>query len=704
MSSRLVVCSRALGLALFAACGPPAFTPAFPESQEPEITRSLRALAEPQEIEARPVVAGIGPSGLFAFDLATGQVLWQREVTAQSAPVVAGDFVVTHEAGGITGRRLADGEVRFRLDEEWRLVGAHGVGERVVVSAAVGSVETPRGVIALVKDDDVRWVHELDMPVGRAALVGQRVLVPWATLRMSILDLGTGRELARTRMLDSVVGHAFVQDGVAYVGQHGLFRVQPGLEAGRRDAVPYYEPAGRPLPGQPPLLPDGYQTVAPPDSATHKVRLGWRAISEGDRVSLLSDTLYYVFYKLVFALDANADEIRWVHVHPTDVVGFEVTRQGPVLVDSSGAVVGLDPATGAARFTKSIGTEVQVASVRAGTAELAGEAPADAEPQPLAAQLLAAASLDDARLGGGRALAARHLGRHEGADVTGQLVSLCSDRGAPESARIAACEQVATRTEGVEHVRAAIAKHGSFLDDVQAPPVGALARAAGSMRARGLVSSLVAHIEDPATPNAELPGLFEGLAALGDASVVRPIESFLQMYHAERDDQELTNAVIAAARALHTLQGERSRATLDAVVNDPLTSEPVRSGIRAARAEAEAAAQAAAQAEAAAEAERRATRQPEPEAEPDTRPARITAQITAQVMSPVERRLRECLGEAPQARIALVVAPGGAIETVVVSPSALQECIEPIVRERTFPATQMARREQVTHVVRAPSE
>jgi hypothetical protein len=261
---------------------------------------------------------------------------------------------------------------------------------------------------------------------------------------------------------------------------------------------------------------------------------------------------------------------------------------------------------------------------------------------------------------------------------------------------------VATRTEGVEHVRSALAKHGSFLDDVQAPPVGPLARAAGSMRARGLVSSLISHIEDAATPNVELPGLFEGLATLGDSSAARPIESFLQMYHAERDDPELTNAVVAAARALRTLQGERARTTLGAVVDDPLTSEPVRSGIRAAIAEAEASAQAA---EAEAEAGRRAAAaEREPEAEPDTRPVRITAQITARVLNPVEGRLRACLGEASQARVALVVAPGGAIETVLVSPTELQGCIEPIVRERTFPETRMTQREQVTHVVRRPSE
>lgn len=548
----------------------------------------------------------------------------------------------------------------------------------------------------MIDDDDVEWVHELDMPVGRSALVGQRVLVPWATLRMSILEARTGRELARTRMQESVVGHVLVQDGTVYVGQHGLFRVQPGLEEGRRSSAPYYEPAGRPLPAQPPLLPDGYQVVPPPDNATHRVRLGWRAVADGDTVGLQDGTLYYVFYKLVFGLDADADEVRWVHVHPTDVVGLEITRQGPVLVDAAGEVVALDPATGLPRWKRSLGTQPQAAFVRVGGAEIAGDPVEAAEPAPLATQLLAAARLDDSRLGGGRAFAARHLGRHDGAEVTGQLVDLCADRAAPESTRLAACEQVATRTQGVDHVRAALGKRASFLEDVPAPPVGALARAAASMRARGLVSVLLRHLDDPATPNAELPGLFEGLAALGDASAARPVEEFLKMYHAERDDPELTSAVVAAGRALRTLKRSQGTAVLTAVVDDPLTGDQIRTGLRAAMAEPE-------PQEAEPQAQETAAPAPEPEEAPDTRPERITAAMTTQVFRPVEAQLRRCLGDHPQARLAMVVAPDGAIGTVVVAPNDVQACIEPVVRGRSFPETRNTSSEQVVHVVRAES-
>ena len=42
-------------------CGGSAFTPSFPEKQDPEITRSLRALAAAREGTQDGVVVGVGP-------------------------------------------------------------------------------------------------------------------------------------------------------------------------------------------------------------------------------------------------------------------------------------------------------------------------------------------------------------------------------------------------------------------------------------------------------------------------------------------------------------------------------------------------------------------------------------------------------------------------------------------------------------------
>jgi hypothetical protein len=307
-------------------------------------------------------------------------------------------------------------------------------------------------------------------------------------------------------------------------------------------------------------------------------------------------------------------------------------------------------------------------------------------------QLYAAAALDDSRLGAGRALAAEYLARFPEEAVTEQLVGLCSGEHAPEPLRIVACRAIGERTTGVGFVRDALANRASFLEGTRAPPVGALAKAAGAMRARMLVPVLLRHLEDPSTPASELAGLFEGLATLGDRSAAPAIERFVTLYHAEDGDAHMQNALLAAANALATLRVRSSADVLRRSADDPLASERVREGMRRALAAHEAPPPSetpAAQPEP----------EPEPEPAPDTRPERITAEITERVFQPAIRRLRRCLGEERRARIALVVDPGGAIGTVVINPEPLRECMEPLIRPLAFPATRQTSRENVTYVV-----
>ena len=53
----------------------------------------------------------------------------------------------------------------------------------------------------------------------------------------------------------------------------------------------------------------------------------------------------------------------------------------------------------------------------------------------------------------------------------------------------------------------------------------------------------------------------------------------------------------------------------------------------------------------------------------------------------------------PAARVAMMVGEDGAIQTVSVTPPELAACIEPLVRDRTFPRTRRGR-QVVVHTVR----
>ena len=710
MKAAVGSCASLLLLASgIAGCGAGAFSHEFQERREPEVSIVLRAL-ESVDLSARRSVAVLvtrEPRALRAVDLTTGNTVFEEATPdLSSTPVVAGGFVVSAEGERVVVRRLEDGRTIARLGVASRLLGANGDAGRVVVSVAEGSEQAPLGRLFLVTDGGPQWEHELPLGVGVAALAGDVVVVPWATQRVSFLDAADGHERARVRFSDRVVGRAWVEGGRVILGQHEVWAADRAMAD--PSSIPSWRPIGRPLPGQPALLPDGYLAVPAPEAADNRVRLEWRAAP--DARSAADDVMYFVFYRLVFALEAGSDAVRWVHVHPRDVVGARAIAGGLWLADESGEVLALGAADGAVISRRELDTPILAAAMRPdgaiselpasatteatpdATAETTNGAPAEVASRPsLAAQLFEAARLPDNRLGAGRGLAARHLAAIEGEDVTGQLVELCADRSSPEPARHPACDGLATRTEGAQHIRAALEHHGSFLAARPAPPVGALARAAAAMHQRALVTNLVGHLADPSTPSEELADLLRGLGELGSPFATRPVQAFVRLYHAT-DDPLLRRAVVAGAEALARLDGTSIAPQLAELERDPFTPPPIIAELRQLLEREEAQATAAA---------RPAAPEPEPEPVADPRPERITAPITRAVFAPAEARLRECIQGTTALRISMVVGGNGEIGAVLVTPLEARECVEPIVRALRFPETRAGIREQVVHRVAA---
>ncbi|HEY8430173.1 MAG TPA: PQQ-binding-like beta-propeller repeat protein, partial [Sandaracinaceae bacterium] len=390
-----------------AGCGGQAFAPSFRERAEPEMSRVLEAIAAAPAREETPVIVAVAPDGaIAAWDLREGRRIWSVSAEPTATPVIAGRYVVATEREGLSVRRLEDGARAFVFgDRELRLVGADAEGDVLVVTLARGEGQSPEGVVIGASGGAHRWTEELPLPVAVPAVVGSIAVIPWAHQRVSFLDASEGRERARLRLEDAVVGHARRHGARVLLGQHELFAIDDRLveEGRRRDR--FLRPAGRPLPGQPPLLPDGYEPRFSPDSARNRVRLAWALAEDGQ--SFTDGLVYFVFYRLVFALDATADDVRWVAALPGDVVGAAASVGGLMVVTEDGIARFLAAADGREGFRAQLGSPVRAAEIR-----LAGFASA-LEPSgktlTLRAQIERAAALDDARLVGGRALAIRYL-------------------------------------------------------------------------------------------------------------------------------------------------------------------------------------------------------------------------------------------------------------------------------------------------------
>lgn len=569
-------------LLLVAGCAGQAFAPTFPEYEEPGFTQVMNGLAAAKGRADPAVVVGVakGPDRIFAYDIGEGVVRWVVEAKPRTAPLVAGSHVVLEEEKGIVARRLADGTVAFRIkDSDYRLIAADGDGTHTVISVAVAEDgERRSGAVYVAKGDSIAWSRRSDLPVGTPAVFGGLVVVPWATQRLSVLDAYTGEEKARLRIRDTVVGQAFVHGPSLYFGQRGIFRLTRSIETGSKKSAAYAEPAGRPLPGQPPLLRDGYEPLPAPDHAGHRLRLAWAPAGQDEEVKFADDTLYLLFYRFVFALDAATDSVRWVVRHDADFVGAAVRGGGILVADERGKLFVLDAAHGTRIWEASTDLPTAAVTISPG-AKLPDATSAPAEGEPLAKQLAETARLDDVRLGGGRALAVRFLANIEGANVTADLVALCANRAGLEQVRRAACDAVATRKEGAPSIREALKAKASFLAGTGAPPSGALAKAAATMELRDVVPSLLAHLDDPATPTEELPGIFAALGALGSPAVATRIEAFVRLYRGEVDPG-LLHALGSAGEALVALRGGQAAAFLTAIADDPSTAEPVRASFR----------------------------------------------------------------------------------------------------------------------------
>lgn len=680
-----------------------AFAPAFPDSSAARVTALSARLDGAPAREERSVIVGTTPgpaAKLFAWDFTTRALLWSVPTATRSLPVVAGSVVLTDEGGRVIGRALDTGaEVYSTETDALHLVGGDGEGALSAFTLSTGGGEGASSRIVLLEDGDERWSRAAFQAVGVPAVRAGLVLVPWAHQNVSVFDASTGEEADRLRVTDDVIGHAFIAQNRVYVAQAGAFRLTPSLAAGSKASAAYlaHHPA-RELPGHPAFLRDAYSPPPAPDNATLRVRLVWRPTGDGETVSLQDDTLYLLFYKLVFALSPDASSVRWVAERSTDLAGASVEAGGLLVVDADGTVALLSAADGRPVYTAQLGVRPN-AAVSSGDPTLAGEPTGAA--LPLRDQLLSAAENTDARLAPARVLAVQLLAALPEPEVTTNLVAICGGGRVPRLVQRAACDAIGTRTVGGEQVLHELERHASFLTGTTAPPTASLARAAVHLEERRAVPALLAHLRDPQTPVEELAGIVDALRLLGDRSAAEPLEDFLRLYHAEEPDDALGAALGNAADALAALLGPVAGDTLREIADDTLGMPMVRGRAQAALDALAASGDAAQAADRAGQDAQQVHAGARP-AGADARPAALTVRDLEAALGDVRPQLLACLSADPahprSARLIVVSDGNGAITQV--SSSAAEACVAPIVRARHLPAVRGDTRQQLTYTLR----
>jgi hypothetical protein len=701
---------------LLTACAgsPDAFGTKYPDNRDSDIELLLQRINAAPPRQPGSIAAGVsgGPGAtakLYAFDLSTRKVIWQQVVGAASAPLLAGDAVVVQTADAIVGFDLRSGARRFSVARgQMSLKGADGEGPLTAFVMGQGQGTFAKSEAVLMRGGSLSWRRPVEGLVGVPAVVGNIVLVPWSNQYLSAVDVESGKELARVRVQDGVIAHARNDGGQVYVGSfHGIARVTSSIGSGTLRGAGYFSLPLRELPGRPLLLEDVYTTLnAPtPESAQHRIALAWRAKPlDRVRLGLLDDTLYLVFYRFVFAMSPADYAVHWVYVHDTDLVGATAQPGGLAIADERGRFAFLSAAAGEVAWTAESGQPSVAVDVplSGGGGTGGGQA---LDPATLAVRLMAAAQDQDARLVPARMLAVTELARLPQADATADLIELCDSPRLSPAVRERACVELKHRSIGAEHLLTTLERHAGYLEGTTAPPVGALAKAAASLKEKQAVGLLIGHLRDPATRASDLAPLVKALGDLGDPAAAEPLADFLRLYHADPVDEHVLRALELVPEVLVKLSGPVAQPVLESITFDELGAFTVRQKAKAAL-DVLVAQQTAAEKkdEAAQDAQsEQAARETEAADPSKFAPMSLTLELVDATLLPVHDQLSACLVKASkptfQARVLLVV-ENGQVLMVSVLPSELRTCVEPLIRSQPFPKTKSAKRDQLTYTVK----
>jgi len=490
-------------------------------------------------LDSRPfitggVVIGSGGGELFALDATTGKKIWARAT------------------GGLP------------------VYGAGDDGATTVVtlkrSGGVGST-----LLAIARDGSIVRQVESDRVLGIPAAMGGYAFVPWDGQYVSVVDISNGDEPARI-LLREKTSHAWTVGGALYFGETGIFRFDDRIYQSSQNKASHLDLAARELPGSPDLMNPPEERQSPIASARDRVHLYARPGSPDAALRLDGDRFYATYFRFVMGLN-GAGHLAWVHTHPANVIAGAAGAGSITLCDEQGKVTILGAGHGEILRQLDLGQPLQSCVVQV---DDLGAPTAQGPSSSLSADLSAALRDNDAQLVSAQRLFLRELGTTSDESATKVLVDLASAPQTPPLLIADARAAVATRQNGAEYMRTALAKRYDFLKDVlRPPPVGPMAQALAGMKDASAAPLLAEHLFDPADSDDDVLQVAKALAVIGGPSQITPLKEFFSVYHASAENEAIEAAVVSVGASLLRFGGKDGRALVDKAIADPVTQPDI---------------------------------------------------------------------------------------------------------------------------------
>jgi hypothetical protein len=570
--------------------GAAAFTNLFPDNKPEHIDVVLETVGEPSRTtETRnstgtPLVAAVvdGGQGVAAWEVQGAERLWSTSLAADSEPAVGRSVVMVRSGPEVVALDLETGERRWsrKLSHKHLYGFAFDAGLVFVTEgntdggfAATGQ----RGVVSALDEESGRrkWSVEVDRMIGAPAARGGLVLIPWDRQSISALDADTGEEVARLLRRDGTVDWVVARaEGVYYGGQKEIIRLTPRAAAGTTDATAHIDFDPMQMPGQPAIRPDAFERSMADPGARARIRLLWSPAPVGSETEMevRDGSIYFLFYRYLIALGVEEGLARWVHMSEKPVAWAAAGTGGVFLVDEKGLMTYVDGESGGAVELGSLGAAVTSCDFDTG-----GWSPeVDGEARKLIWGLRDLVFDVDTQVLPLRKYALELMVALPDPSVTMDLLEVMRSSYVPKAMKDQAALMLREREGGVDFLKDALKYHADYLEEMDAPPVGAIASSLAKAGEKSALPLLLSHLRDHETDAGDLEELTAAIIELGDVSVVPELSRFLVMYHADSSMNVQMEVLINVAEAIVEFGGDAGRQFVEELANDGFTPAVLR--------------------------------------------------------------------------------------------------------------------------------
>lgn len=493
--------------------------------------------------DAMVVLTGGAPKFLAAYNLTKQKLAWRVAADIGSRISIGKDLAIALEGKDLVAHDLATGAVRWKSNVSGTLVGVTAAASHVIAVYKQGTGKPTWHVVALgAANGSQAWSNDSEGELGAPVVHGDIVMVPFLSQWLNLLDVATGKPLARLRGLEDQVAILRSTSDAAYFGsKRGMIRLDDKAASGRREESSFVTIKVPTQLARATWGVDAYSNIEATYSAADRTRLLWRGTHAG-AFELPHATVHYFRFLFDFAQDGA---LRWVYNHPrVELVASEHVGTALVAVAVNGQLVALDPSTGGVMQRVDLGLgNVQVAGA---TFDADGWQPTgNEETESTHAALLTIAKDRDARFEAVKELAVAALAKESGPQVTADLLSILAEPRVAIKLKDQVVDILIKRKDvsALPALVSALSTHTDFVAGTEAAALGPVARAmAGLVGAKidpavapQAIAALASHLEDPATTIGDLDNVIDAMTAVGGGREIAPLRTHLLAYRADPD-------------------------------------------------------------------------------------------------------------------------------------------------------------------------